>query len=295
MRFWLTPNSEVPIRQQLIRQVVLGILSAELPPGERLPSVRRMASRHRIHANTVSAAYHELVDQGWLENRRGSGVYVRGSKSAKPADLDSLITQFLKGAQALGFDPEAALARMRRRISPRTPERILVAEDEAELRAILEEELRRVVAVKVSGASLTEVVSLALTGAVVAAIGDRASALWQRLPESVPCVFLRVRAVREVLEGETRPAPDALISIASRSPKIRKTIRDLLNALGIDPVSLQDVDSGSDGWQSRILNGSLIICDALAAAALPVDACIRELRILSDASLEEVRQLCGLK
>ena len=73
MRFWITRNGEIPIREQLVRQAVLGILSQDLPPGARLPSVRAMARRHRIHSNTVSAAWHDLLDQGWLELRRGSG------------------------------------------------------------------------------------------------------------------------------------------------------------------------------------------------------------------------------
>ena len=38
MRFWFARNSDVPIREQLVTQVVLGILSDDLHPGERLPS-----------------------------------------------------------------------------------------------------------------------------------------------------------------------------------------------------------------------------------------------------------------
>ena len=61
------------MREQLTRQVVLGILSEDLPAGHKLPSVRALARRHRIHSNTVSSAYHDLLEQGWLELRRGSG------------------------------------------------------------------------------------------------------------------------------------------------------------------------------------------------------------------------------
>ena len=74
MRFWITRNSEQPIREQLIRQVVLGILSEDLPAGHRLPSIRSLARRHKIHANTVSAAYQDLLHRGWIELKRGSGL-----------------------------------------------------------------------------------------------------------------------------------------------------------------------------------------------------------------------------
>lgn len=36
MRFWITKNSEVPIREQLFRQVRLAILSEDLPAGHKL-------------------------------------------------------------------------------------------------------------------------------------------------------------------------------------------------------------------------------------------------------------------
>src|SRR5690349_13076020 len=77
MRLWLSKNSEVPIREQLITQITLGIVSNDLKPSERLPSTRDLARRYSIHANTVSAAYRELARRGWVEFRKGSGVYVR--------------------------------------------------------------------------------------------------------------------------------------------------------------------------------------------------------------------------
>ena len=77
MRLWLSKNSEIPIREQLITQITLGIVSNDLKPRERLPSTRDLARRYSIHANTVSAAYRELARRGWVEFRKGSGVYVR--------------------------------------------------------------------------------------------------------------------------------------------------------------------------------------------------------------------------
>ncbi len=76
MRLWLSKSSDVPLREQLTTQIMLGIVSDDLRAGQRLPSTRELARRFRIHANTVSAAYRELAKQGWLEFRRGSGVYV---------------------------------------------------------------------------------------------------------------------------------------------------------------------------------------------------------------------------
>ena len=60
MQFWFARGSEVSIREQLVTQVVLGILSDDLAPGQRLPSTRELARRFHLHPNTISAGYREL-------------------------------------------------------------------------------------------------------------------------------------------------------------------------------------------------------------------------------------------
>ena len=84
MRLWLNHTGEVSLREQLVTQVTLAILCRELVPGERLPSTRELARRFNIHANTASAAYKQLEQEGWLEFRHGSGVFVRASLPAAP-------------------------------------------------------------------------------------------------------------------------------------------------------------------------------------------------------------------
>src|SRR5688500_20156308 len=106
MRLWLSKNSEVPIREQWITQSTLGIVSNDLKPSERLPSTRDLARRYSIHANTVSAAYRELARRGWVEFRKGSGVYVRLRGDEKMEDglaLDQLISRFFRHLREDGY------------------------------------------------------------------------------------------------------------------------------------------------------------------------------------------------
>ena len=77
MRIWLSKASEVPLQEQVCTQFILGIVSADLAPGERLPTTSLVARRFHIHPNTVRSAYRELVRQGWADWRRGSGFFVR--------------------------------------------------------------------------------------------------------------------------------------------------------------------------------------------------------------------------
>src|SRR4051812_37074329 len=107
MRLWLSKNSEVPLREQLTTQIVLGVVSGDLQPGQRLPSTRELARRFHVHANTVSAAYRDLEERGWVESRKGSGVYIRAQSHEVPLDsqtaLDQLISTFLKLARERGY------------------------------------------------------------------------------------------------------------------------------------------------------------------------------------------------
>jgi GntR family transcriptional regulator len=114
MRLWVSKSSEVPIRLQLEAQIILGILSNDLKGGQRLPSTRELARRHKIHPNTVSSVYRQLAANDWVESQRGSGVYVRTRGTDGPLDgnlpLDRLISFFL----TIGLDKGQSLTQILR-------------------------------------------------------------------------------------------------------------------------------------------------------------------------------------
>ena len=76
MQISLTKNSDVPLRQQLAEQIVFLITTGQLSAGEELPSVRALARQVKVHHNTVSEAYQDLVRRNWLTRRRGSRLTV---------------------------------------------------------------------------------------------------------------------------------------------------------------------------------------------------------------------------
>src|SRR4051812_3102279 len=107
MNIVLTRESPVPLRAQLALQVEVAIVTGQLPPGKKLPSVRELARRLKLHHNTIAAAYGDLTERGLVEARRGSGLYVsRRSQPAPPdqaRELDELIASFLELARARGY------------------------------------------------------------------------------------------------------------------------------------------------------------------------------------------------
>lgn len=70
------PHSLVPPSQQLVAAVLDAIAAGELHPGDKLPSVRGLASQALVNPNTVTKAYRDLEHLGATEGRNGSGVYV---------------------------------------------------------------------------------------------------------------------------------------------------------------------------------------------------------------------------
>ena len=83
----LDMRSGVPIYRQIIDQVLLGIASRQLEPGDRLPTVRHLAVELHVNPNTVARAYHDLEIQGTLKARRGTGTFVRTSSPSRSSNL----------------------------------------------------------------------------------------------------------------------------------------------------------------------------------------------------------------
>jgi len=64
------------LQRQLYGQVREAVLSGRLAPGMRLPSTRTLAGELACSRNTVLGAFEQLMAEGYLECRAGSGTYV---------------------------------------------------------------------------------------------------------------------------------------------------------------------------------------------------------------------------
>jgi DNA-binding transcriptional regulator YhcF (GntR family) len=283
MRLWLSKNSAASLRDQLGTQLTLGIISGDLKPGDKLPSVRELARRYKIHSNTVSAAYRDVETRGWLEARKGSGVYVRDQHQvSESSSLYQLIENFLAETRARGFSA-AEVRESLARVLGTTPVRsIVVIEPEPELCEILTAELRQHIALPVTAG--------ALDGAAAVALGSRVHAL----PPGVPHHLLRMRSVPEYLQGQSRPAPDALIGVASSSPEILRRVRTILAAAGLDPEALAFRDARETGWRRGLNACQFVITDVVTARRLPAKCTARVFQVISDASIAELRQFLTL-
>jgi GntR family transcriptional regulator len=69
-------KSHVPVHVQLEEQLKHLILTGSFEAGDRLPSIRALAGFLRVNRNTVARVISDLEREGFVESRRGSGVYV---------------------------------------------------------------------------------------------------------------------------------------------------------------------------------------------------------------------------
>lgn len=81
MKLIISNVSGIPIYEQIKQQVKAAILSGELQAEDALPSLRTLAKDLKISVLTVTRAYTELEQEGFVKNVQGRGCFVLGSGS----------------------------------------------------------------------------------------------------------------------------------------------------------------------------------------------------------------------
>ena len=105
-------NSNKAIFLQIRDTIREKILSGELKPGERIPSVREYGATIGVNPNTVMRTYERLTSEGVIHNKRGIGYFI--SDGAKDIVLESSRKEFLeeelpvvvRKMELLGLDPK---------------------------------------------------------------------------------------------------------------------------------------------------------------------------------------------
>lgn len=109
------PRSSIPLYAQIAERIRLAIANGTLSSAASLPSVRQLAAELRINPATVTQAYRELEEQGFVEIRHGAGTFVRelapGRRARERAQhAAALVRKLLAEARRAGV-PLAELQR----------------------------------------------------------------------------------------------------------------------------------------------------------------------------------------
>ena len=114
----IDPQSAVPPFEQLRVQLLSQVQSGELPPGARLPTVRRLADDLGIAPNTVARTYRELEASGIIETRGRNGSFVAPQGDATRQAAQRAAAAFAEQMRALRVGADEALAMIQAALAP---------------------------------------------------------------------------------------------------------------------------------------------------------------------------------
>ncbi|MDD2241108.1 MAG: GntR family transcriptional regulator [Kiritimatiellae bacterium] len=89
--FHITFQPGLPVYQQVIFAVKKAIVTGQLTPGDRFPSIRQMSQELRINPNTVQKVVRGLVEVGLLKVVPGVGTLVGKSPPPSSAEKKTLL------------------------------------------------------------------------------------------------------------------------------------------------------------------------------------------------------------
>lgn len=103
-------SNDLPIYTQLVGQIKTTIATGVFPPGERLPSVRDLATEAGVNPNTMQRALSQLESEGLVYSQRTAGRFVTEDQEkiagAKRELAQQHIAQFIRAMDGLRFSRE---------------------------------------------------------------------------------------------------------------------------------------------------------------------------------------------
>jgi GntR family transcriptional regulator len=92
----IDPHSGVPVYRQVMDQIRYHLAAGGLKAGDQLPSVRELARSLGVNPTTVVKAYGELEHAQVIENRHGSGAFVRAATQVGDRERERLLRSLLR-------------------------------------------------------------------------------------------------------------------------------------------------------------------------------------------------------
>jgi GntR family transcriptional regulator len=106
----LNPTLGVPLYRQIVERTKEMIAAGVLKPGDKLPSIRELASALRINPSSAVKAYSELQHAGIIQLDQGRGTFVSDNQQVVEHSRDELLqkdlTELLIRAESRGFSPK---------------------------------------------------------------------------------------------------------------------------------------------------------------------------------------------
>lgn len=106
-------DNQRPIYVQLLEEFKVKISTGQWPAGEKIDSVRNLASFYEVNPNTVQKALAELEREGLTETRRTAGRFVTENKNLildlEDDSFKKIADEFIEGAKNLNLEKDDAI------------------------------------------------------------------------------------------------------------------------------------------------------------------------------------------
>lgn len=106
-------NNSTPIYMQIIDRIKLDIISGRYQPGDKLPSVRELASEAAVNPNTMQKALSTLETTELIYTNRTSGRYITEDVCKVQELKNELASQycndFIQNVRNIGLDDSSIL------------------------------------------------------------------------------------------------------------------------------------------------------------------------------------------
>jgi DNA-binding transcriptional regulator YhcF (GntR family) len=286
------------ILDQLRDRIVSGLYFGNWQPGERLPSIRDIADTESVDRKTAAAAYHRLEEEGLVEVKARSGVFLRDERlrgAGRGGPLEKLQRRWLKntydGARALGLDTAAVLQLMQAVREVEAAPIPVVEEDEATARTVAEE-LRECVGIDARPIRLQDVTRSGMFAAAPFAVttpyyAGRISGVMGGRPLITATLSL------DLLHGLMQRAASGTILVAVPSDWIASRVETALRQRAPNMDRTRVVVATPDTDLHRIRSDAACVfvwpgCDHVLTE-FEGDDCVTPVRLLSEATLDRVR------
>lgn len=280
MNLRVDARSPIPIRRQLTEQLKHAIEGGDVPRDQPLPSIRELAGFLGINPNTVARVVEDLQRSGYVDARRGRGVFVAPTLPARPSP--ALRQRFLQEtviqAAARGMTAEdlavgvLSLAETRPAAVQGAVEVLLVECSESEIE-FFARELEAHLPVRVDKVRLSELAAVVRRPAHAARWGAAVTS-FGHLPEverllggkGIPVIALLAEAHLETLQKLAQLPSGTRVGVASAARTAHDLEHSIANA-GLPNITLVGaVPSEGPALGRLVRRVDVVVCSSSAAA-----------------------------
>lgn len=241
--FQIDPKLEIPIYQQLVDKIRIGVKTGALTSGQQLPTVQELAQELSLAKGTIKRAYDELEHQGILEKIQGRGTFVRHQSETSESRKDhamAAIDSMLEQLENMGFSQtEISIfidLKRRERTNWLSTLKVAMVECNPESLAQLAEQMRSIQGIELYSYLLKTVeeypynldddVDLVLT------TGTHARYIESILPDKKKLARIALRLSVKSLAGIVGLQPDSRVGILSGSTRFGQLVYDTCRQYG---------------------------------------------------------------